>query len=579
MVDRPIRRRFGTKSEQGDALVLVITSIFLVGIVVTSLVSVTLTATAKSASTRAHSQALAAAEGGIDATARQLISANPPNCYASYSSPTGAVPEYSINVEFIPPGGTNYQPCNGSPLPPLAESVRFTATGIAQAKGSQRDRTKDEATVERVLNRPGKSRFNEAIFGDVYTQTNSTYIIHPDRGPDGTGTPIPSDIVTRGQWNCPANSTIAGNVYALGGAVTSTNCTVDGELFVVGNLTASSKVTVKKNLWVKGNLQSSTADLTVGTTGIDNGNALVHGNVQLTNPGNKIMGDLRATGSYSTSNPDTINNHIGGTAYFGGGLGGSGWTYDELTTRSGSKLRINQPTTGPDWELPSIMTENKTPEDLQRLNFPFVMKDDEMFDGFARRTWTEIGQANGIFQNGGTGCNGIGLQGTLVINQDTFIDGTNCSGVTFNYGSLNVELNADAVLYVNDFSSSINVNIIAGTNSSLTNRHTLYVMVAPSNDPSKHTCSPIPSGVGNLRLSTGTWDTSAKNGRLSTKIMLYSAGVTNLTLTNSNVTSGQVYGCQVLFPSSFTMTYAKSGPELNENLLDLRTAWSRDITF
>ncbi|WP_435299993.1 polymer-forming cytoskeletal protein [Timonella sp. A28] len=566
-------KKHNVHDERGDALVLVITSIFLIGIVVTSLVTITVAATAKAAATRAHSQALAAAEGGIEVTARMLISESTsrPACNSSYTSAAGTQPQYSITVEYMPASGTTYQPCNGAQLPANAKAVRFVSTGTAQDAGSQRNATRNTATVERVFERPNKGRFNEAIFGDVEVETNSTYVLHPDRGPDGTGSGLDSNIVTNGLWKCPANSKIAGNVVALGGAVTSTNCIVGGDLHVVGNLTASSKVSVQKNLFVNGNLASSSSNLYVDE------NVLVHGDVKFTNDGNKVLGDLRATGKYTTTSPDSINNFIGGTAYFGQGLAGSGWTYNELTSRSGAKLKLNQSTAGEAWSFPSIMTDTKTPEEIERLTFPFITKTDEMFNGFHRTTWKDIGLANNIFQ--GSNCGSIGLQGTLVINENTFMDGTDCPGLTFGYGNLTIELNADAVLYVKSFSSSINVNIVAGPNASTDNRHTLYIMVAPHDDPSRHTCKPIPGNVGSLRLATGTWDTSPKNGRLGTKLMLYSAGEAKLTLTNSNVTSGQIYGCKVSFPSSFTMTYAKSGPEANNNLLDLKELWTRDITF
>lgn len=561
--------RYLEQRERGDALVLVIASVFLVGVMVTSLVTITLNATGRSAATRAHSQALAAAEGGIEVTARMLISSSSsrPACAAQMVSTESSAIDYTITVEYIPENGTEYRPCDGTPIPDLAEAVKFTSTGTAQQLGTNRNRSRNTATVERVFERSKPNKFTEAVFGDQGITTSTNLVVEPD-DQHPSGTQYSPDLVTNGEWYCPSTSTIGGSIYALGGGTTNSTCEIKGDLYVNGDFKVPSRLTVGGKMYVNGNLTTNSGNLHVA------GDLLVRGNYEM-NQADTIGGDIRASGWFYTTDSTALRSTTG-TLYLGlGKKNETSWNLNQVFTTYASKIVTNANMSSDAWKLPTIMEEStRTPEEIAKLKFPFIFKDDPMFDGFSPMSYSEFVAATGMMSS--KTCTAYNFTKTLVIEKPTFIDLTECN-FTKSAGNLNIVLKADAVIYTNGFTNSSGaLNITNGMPADSTKRFTLYMMAQPTSG--QNTCVDLPTDQPRFNLPSGSWSQVDATGKVRTKVLMYSAGETKVNGISLDSFYGQIYGCTVNVPTTKKFRYARVGDDVQNNLLDLNTILIRDIT-
>lgn len=567
-----------SRREQGNALVLVISFIFIIGMIIALLVAIVIDANGKATSTRANAQAVAAAEGGVDLYLQHLLTMEGA-CYApgtgTYDNDSAAVEYKVLATQYKTATGTNWIDCTpGEPLTGKnVHTLMVKVSGRADDQSRSRE-SANEATVERVLQGSVSTPFNEAVFGDQGITTSTDLQLKPDdQLPPGVTPPSP-DLVTKGKWYCPSKSTIDGSIFALGGGTTNSTCIVHGDLYVNGDFNVPASLTVGGNLYVNGNLTTNSGSLHVGSP-TKPGNVLVRGNYYM-NQADTIYGDIRATGTFGTTDKTALSK-LSGNLYLGRGKLDDSFNLNEAFKTYASKIFTNQDTSGPKWTLPSIMEEaTRTPEEVAKLQYPFIFKDNPIFDGFTVKTFTDFKNESGM--QGKKDCTGYDFTKKIVVTTPTIFDMSECDLVK-SAGTLNIELKADAAFYVKSFTnSSGTINILNGEDASSTKRHSFYLIAKPKDG--QNTCVGYTDSkvASKITLPSGTLNQKDATGRSRTKVLLYSAGITEVNSINMDTFYGQVYGCTVYVPTTQNFRFARVGDDDSTQLSSLSTKWTRDIT-
>jgi|GEM_PF-3482478 len=573
--------------ERGDALVLVISFIFVIGILISLLTSIVVSSSAKATSTRANGQAVAAAEGGAEAYLQKMVRSTSEflECYDpgvnNYDTVGAAVRYEVLGTKYRTKASTVWQDCDSATQVKTknVDSLMVKVKGIANTP-SRNDDAANEAVIERVLESPDGSPFNEAVFGDQGITTSSNLKLLPDdQVPAGSTAPSP-DLVTKGQWYCPSSSDIAGSIYALGGGTTNSTCKIQGNLYVNGDFKVPSQLTVSGNLYVNGNLTTNSGNLHVGTAAKP-GLLLVRGNYEM-NQADTIYGDIRATGTFTTTDVSALSK-LSGHMYLGKGKKtDSNYNLNQVFINYASKITSNLEDTqgalaGDEWKLPTIMEENtRTPEESKKLEYPFIFRDNSIFDGYTAKSYADFVAESGAQENGV--CSAYAYNKVIEVNAPTIFDLSECD-LKKSAGTLTFSLKADAAIYVKSFTnSSGTIKVVNGDDASSTRRYSLMIIARPK--ANQDTCIGATSASTQSRivLSSGTLDQKDATGKVRTKVLLYSAGWTEVNSINMDSFYGQVYGCTVYVPTTQNFRFSKVGEDLFNDLRDLHTRWVRDIT-
>ncbi len=558
------------KDESGNALVLSIAAVLLTGLLMGVVFSSVMFTIGNTTANRANAEARAAAEGGAQQVGRELLRKStalvtycPASLDASTLDPNGWTDYEVVDVYFRETRLSGWTQCSATVgIPKLADAVRVKTVGHTKTVGQVGNARGDDATVEMVFARPAALDFNKAVFGDLKVNSNTSFNLYPDPAhPDRPSTELPPDIVTNNVWICPAHGTISGSVYALGGATVSTDCVVEGDFYVSGSLHVGLKLTVKGNLYVNGNLETS-------STFVD-GTTLVKGDIKLSAANHKFLGAVRATGVFTTSN--VITSAFDSTLHIGGKIVSPGYNLQQTINGLGSRFQQEQTVVGPNWLLPSVLNtpENpKTTEDKAQTKFPMLLKTDPVWDTFAPGDWEVISAG----KRQGARCNSYNFTAPIVITTATKIDLTDCSSLT--WAGITFDLKADVVVFVKNFTLNGPMKVRTLNAAGDESRHTLYIVALPASGQTD--CS---AGTGgNITFSTGNWSQLDADGKLRTKVMLYSAGKTTLSSKPTGTLNGQMYGCEVEAASGVDMIFAKAGRDFTDTLWDLGLASVRDIT-
>gem|GEM_PF-6426558 len=597
------------RNEEGSALVLVISAVFLIGALLTTLTSITLTTSGRAGATRADSEAVAAAEGGLEKTARLLFAPGPDRMSCEWDSAGSDGLSYTVNeIYYAPAGSTTYKPCTGSQIPEDANLVKLIVTGQAE-RPNYRNPSGNEARIERIFERPKTLGLHSAIFAGAYLSPENGAISASDQ--EGK----PGDVVSRGNIYCKAGSPSAytGNVYALGGFTTQNDCIIHGDLFVKGNLNVSTKLTVEGRTFVDGNVTINnpgeykkdvyiTGDLNGSGNTIFNSVLRVGGKIQAGN-GMTFKSDLYVK---KDMNLGYNGNTFGGNIFVGGNVGDI--NPGQLSTvPTGRKLYykgnvpnftatdkfeknpavVDSALSGAAWELPKELK----PENFTSLgyDYPFIKKDDPTFANWSRMSKADFAAQTGMNPTTCDLNDSSSTKHTIRFDVATVVDLSDCNFQWHN-GNVTLVLNADVVILAktwrSDGASSGNSFLTvkaAGVAGAHTVRPKLHIIVPASDaQASSKTCS-ANAGTNDLTFTNLKFDQTGysddpNDHSVSTELVLYSSGSLLIGDVKTKPIYAQLYGCAVTAWSSLQVTYSPDD-EVSRDLLALQTKVLRDITY
>ncbi len=548
MMRRLSRRGFaGADSERGSAMVLSMAVILLTGLMATVLLASTVFTTSHTTATRASVQSVAAAEAGIDAVARHLLSGGA--CALPFSNPPSSPVHYSVNVFYQPSGGGAW--VNGCP-PANVDTLRLVSTGTAADSATGGNDRGDQAVVEMLLQRPNPMpAFNKALFGDVEMTLSTNLSVV------GT-TPTANDasLYTNKDFTCATAMTVNGNIYVGGNAVWSSSpCTAKGDVIVMGNMQCPSGTTIGGNLYVTGNL---TLTGNAATPCRVNGSVWVGGSASnSTGEGTVVGGNFWVRGNMTyTGLPQ-----IGGQVRFGGVLNASNYWKTQWLNRFPATIQ-NDATLGLPPSIPP------SPDNT----FPKVTPTSSLWNGWAVGNWsaTRLASLGSPYDNNVCSPWSGTLTKPITVTTNTIFDTRSvCSGGLSLSSDLKIVLNADAVIFVTKYNQNGGtVQVVSGDG----NEHSLYIV-----DPwptSKTSC--VPSPPSSIVMNSGTW--SQPDGK--TRVLLYTSNQIDVNMGSPALNlRGQLYGCEIVGSTSMTVQYAPVGAvTVPPGLAGLTLQHIRDIT-
>lgn len=484
----------GTDREAGAALVAVV----LITLLITSLLAVVVAATASnlrgSSLDRKRTQTAAAAEAGVDATLATLQVSSGTSLPCSVTgSISGAT--YTANVAYYatyPPSGSTLSCSNGTVAStPLAALVTSTGTGPAAYNGagtSLGDRTMT-ALVRMTAGSASGPTLDKAVFSDATIGLTNAWKLISVSGSDAS-------LYTNGDFNCNSTPTIAGSVYAQGGASLTNQCWVDGDVWTNNNITTSTS-----GVHVGGSIKSTNGGLSEGNHGIYVGKDIL---VKTTCCG----------GSPTPKTGDGQPQTVGGVIQTG-------------------------------------VTQSSPPSET----FPKITFDTSAFPGFTTQTWANWEKTNATanaapsWSTAYTGdCTvaaaNYSLNGPLVSpSTATIIDATSCD---LSMNAVQLKLKSDLTIFVKSFYSTNGISVSSVDGAT----HALRIIVPwPTGGAS---CSAVSSSSGGIKFDAG--GTALPS---NIQMLLYSPGQTYLT--NSIDFYGQIYGCSVTANSNVTVRYVPVG--------------------
>jgi hypothetical protein len=264
-----MKRISGLHEETGLAMVtaiLVVTVVFSLGVVGTELA---VHNSGSSALDRKRTQAIDAAEAGLDSFFSSLTTtastsmpcpavAGNPN--VSVDMPTTPAAHFDVYVSFFnewPPAATPDLTCaqvQAGALPQAA-LVKSVGTAITAAVPTRVQRTM-ESTIHLS---PIYAGFNKAIFSDTQLNFLNQFTLNGNVGNDG-------DVYTNGNFALNNNTLIKGSVYAQGTATI-------GQGVINANVWAKAAVSLSSGIQVLGNATSSVSSITLSNNSTVFGNA------------------------------------------------------------------------------------------------------------------------------------------------------------------------------------------------------------------------------------------------------------------------------------------------------------------
>lgn len=542
-----MRRLVTAREDTGAGMVIVLAAIFLTAMMTTAILASTIFTVRHTTATRANVEAVAAAEAGAQLVVQGLRMNPSFPCAGTYNSPAGSEPEYDVEVFYVARGAAANSWVQGCP-PEDVDKLRVVANGYAQAKGvstSSRDTAKTEVLLERPNPVP---RFTKALFGDLNMNINTSLNVYAS-GSDS------ADLFTNGNFTCSTQTSVEGNLFVRGNATLSSSpCTVDGAVVVEGNATCAAGTTIGQDLYVQGNL---TLTGNAGSPCVVGGDMWVGGSTSNSTGGGSVIGrDLLVRQDLSFTGLPVV---VGQPRVGGSIAGGSGHWHDQFmaayptaTQHDGTVGRPPSIPPDPDNEMPKLSA------------------DDEMWSGWANGNWHNAITALKPPGNSMPPCNlnwgGNQFTGPLTIDSNTVFDlRSTCSGGLTLGASLNIVLNADAVILANSVTLNGDLHIETGDGQ----EHTLYIVVPwPAGQVN---CS---SAGGNITLSSGAWTQDNRS-----KVLLYAPNTIRIGIWPTPQIRGQLYACNIDAQSGLNVTYAPAGDvETDTTLAALRLDYMRDVT-
>ena len=285
MIGRAMRRR--AEREEGIALI----STMLVVMIVVAFTIVAMSLALHSLNTtsvdRKRTQAVGAAEAGIDVTLQNMVGTNLP-CSAANALGTGPTQSsYSVTVAYYDSTGAALTCTAGSGPSGTPASALLTSTGTTNAN-NYGDRLMHAFVKLSPITAGG---FDKAIFANSFLTFNNNTTI---QGTGGNN----ADLYTNSTYTCTNNQMIYGNVYTQGDISGSNTCSAAGDWWAKGKVSASGNGSIGGNVYAAGDTSGSPGTVSMGNTTVA-GNAIAKGTISPTpcGPGKKIAGTCSAHGT------------------------------------------------------------------------------------------------------------------------------------------------------------------------------------------------------------------------------------------------------------------------------------------
>lgn len=196
---RAARDRHRRDREAGSSLAVVIGVVAVLGIISTTLLTVSVNGMGFTSASRAAVEAQAAAEGGIHHASANLAACDPAT--RTISSPTDS-PRFSVAVEYrMEPFGENW--LRDVCPPALATGIRLRSTGYASSRGA-------------AGHTRGDSRIMEAVLGPEFP-----FVLHGDRaiavnGSIGIDASTAAAVDANGTMDCSFSTPFLGRLHVAG---------------------------------------------------------------------------------------------------------------------------------------------------------------------------------------------------------------------------------------------------------------------------------------------------------------------------------------------------------------------------
>lgn len=274
------------RDEQGMAMIIAILCMMVLTMFAVSAVALSAHSLNTTAVDRKRTQAIGAAEAGIDITLQNIASAPPLPCAASSSLGTGPTQSsYSVTVTYYDGSGTALACTPGSGPAGTPASALLSSTGTTNA-AFYGNRTMQAFVKLSAVN----AAFGVAIFANgTLTTSNQTTI-------NGNGANN-ANVYTNTNYVCGNNEMVFGNVYAQGDITASNTCSASGDWWAKGSVTSTGNGTVGGSVYAAGATTGSPGNISMGITSVA-GNAVATGSISPTpcGPGNKIAGTCSSHG-------------------------------------------------------------------------------------------------------------------------------------------------------------------------------------------------------------------------------------------------------------------------------------------
>lgn len=253
----PRRLRPAARDEEGVALVIALALVVLVGIIMVTLVSLSIREGRQTSNNRSRASSVTTAEGAADlamaSVQAQAVASLPCGSTVTNSQSVPDVITVVTTVSYLDVGGTTL----ACPPPPdqLATQVLVKAVSTSTPAGGGLSVKRSIETLA-ALAPKYTNDLTKAIFGNASVMIGNNFDLYGQSGPD-------ADIYTNGNFSCAGNEHFRGSIYAPMGSVT-----VNGPCLIDVDVNAKTGVVLNGGT-VGGNVRS--------TAGAVNGSGTVGG--------------------------------------------------------------------------------------------------------------------------------------------------------------------------------------------------------------------------------------------------------------------------------------------------------------
>ena len=227
-----------TRSESGIAMITALMVISVAALLAVLAASLAFHSQSTSQVDRKRTQAVSAAEAGLDNALLQAQSQTLP-CTSTGSLQTQpTTSSYSVTYKYydtFPPTGASLD-CSNPAIVATAKAVEITSTGTTNAKVFG-DRTLQ--ALAKLTAIPGTD-FNKAIFANNTLTISNNTTVNGNVGNDG-------DVYATDPFNCANSLTVQGSVYTQGGATLSNSCTIANDLYAKNDIVGSGNGTIGRD--------------------------------------------------------------------------------------------------------------------------------------------------------------------------------------------------------------------------------------------------------------------------------------------------------------------------------------------
>jgi hypothetical protein len=253
------------RDERGMAMVTALLASVVAMILGATVMQLSIHTSRGSAYDRARTQAVHAAEAGLDQAmshfATTAVAALP--CELAGTLNATPVANWSVQIDYYAT-----HPPSGSPLPCVSGFLDADSVpGSAALESTGTVTGWEDGTVERFMQsqvsmEPIYGTFDKAIFSDNSPGITNNLQVNGENGND-------ADVLTNGNFVCSNSLTVYGSIYAQGSATLSNSCHTTSDLWANGSISMSNTSRADHDV------MSSTGSLTMG------GNSYVGNNIKV----------------------------------------------------------------------------------------------------------------------------------------------------------------------------------------------------------------------------------------------------------------------------------------------------------